>query len=129
MAETTVTVRAHINSTESQEKLEKAMTNLFGELQIKRVKIHGLPYLEAKATGILALSQLRQRIASDRIRDACRVMLNRWASKTEKVTFQLNRQAAYVNHVSIYHASKVPLGSIEVEIDGDPEEIVRFLCG
>ena len=129
MAEIQLTVRAHLNPTESQEKLEKAITNLFGELTLQRTKIHGVTYLEAKATGIESMGQLRQRIASDRIRDAARAMLSRWATKKEKVTFHLNRQAAYANHVSIYHASKSPLGPIEVEIEGPPEEIVQFLTG
>ena len=129
MAEIQLTVRAHLNQTESQEKVEKAITNLFGELPLQRTKIHGMTYIEAKATGIESMGQLRQRIASDRIRDAARAMLSRWAAKNEKVTFHLNRQAAYANHVSIYHASKSPLGPIEVEIEGPPEEIVQFLTG
>jgi len=129
MAEIKLTVRAHLNPTESQEKLEKAITNLFGEVTLERTKIHGVTYLEAKASGIESMGQLRQRIASDRIRDAARAMLSRWATKNEKVTFHLNRQAAYANHVSIYHASKSPLGPIEVEIEGPPEEIVQFLTG
>ena len=129
MAEIQLTIRAHLNPTESQEKLEKAITNLFGELELHHTKIHGVAYIEAKASGIESLRQLKQRIASDRIRDATRVMLSRWAAKNEKVTFHLNRQAAYVNHVSIYHASKSPLGPIEVEINGPSDYIVQFLTG
>jgi predicted RNA binding protein with dsRBD fold (UPF0201 family) len=56
-------------------------------------------------------------------------MLSRWAAKNEKVTFHLNRQAAYANHVSIYHASKSPLGPIEVEIEGTPEKVIEYLAG
>jgi predicted RNA binding protein with dsRBD fold (UPF0201 family) len=129
MAEVQLTVRAHLNPTESQEKLEKAITNLFGDIELNRTKIHGVTYLEIKVSGIESLRQLKQRIASDRIRDATRAMLSRWAAKNEKVTFYLNRQAAYANHVSIYHASKSPLGPIEVEIDGPPDYIVQFLTG
>ena len=129
MAEIKLTIRAQLNPTESQEKLEKAITNLFGKVELQRTKIHDATYLEAKGSGIESIRQLRQRIASDRIRDAVREMLSRWAAKNEKVTFHLNRQAAYANHVSIYHASKSPLGPIEVEIEGPPEEIVQFLTG
>ncbi len=129
MAEVRVTAKAHLNPTESEEKLEKAITNLFGELPLRRSKEHGVTYIVLEAEGIDALRQLKQRIASDRIRDATRTMLSRWAAKNEKVTFHLNRQAAYANHVSIYHASKSPLGPIEVEIEGTPEEIIEFLTG
>jgi hypothetical protein len=129
MAEVRVIVKAHLNATEDPEKLEKAITNLFGDVKPQRSKEHGATYLKFEATGIDALRQLRQRMASDRIRDAARAMLSRWAAKNEKVTFHLNRQAAYANHVSIYHASKSPLGPIEVEIDGPPEKIIEFLTG
>jgi len=129
MVEVHVTVKAHLNPTESQEKLEKAITNLFGDVQPQRSKEHGVTYLVVKASGLESLRQLKQRIASDRIRDATRAMLSRWASKNEKVSFHLNRQAAYVNHVSIYHANKAPLGPLEVEVEGPPEEIIQFLTG
>ncbi len=129
MAEVRVTAKAHLNPTESEEKLEKAITNLFGDFPLRRSKEHGVTYIVLEAEGIDALRQLKQRIASDRIRDATRAMLSRWAAKNEKVTFHLNRQAAYANHVSIYHASKSPLGPIEVEIEGTPEEIIEFLTG
>jgi predicted RNA binding protein with dsRBD fold (UPF0201 family) len=129
MAEVKVTVKAHLNPTESEEKLGKAITNFFGEIQLRHSKEHGVAYLILEAGGIESLRQLKQRIASDRIRDATRAMLTRWAAKNEKVTFHINRQAAYANHVSIYHASKSPLGPIEVEIEGPPEQIIEFLTG
>ncbi len=129
MAEIQLIIRAHLNPTESEEKLERAVKNLFGEVLLQRTKIRGAQYVEAKASGMGSLRQLKQRIASDRIRDAARTMLNRWAAKNGKVTFHLNRQAAYAGHVSIYHASKSPLGPIEVEIDGPQEDIIEFLTG
>ena len=129
MAEVKVIVKAHLNATEDPEKLEKAITNLFGDVKPQMNKEHGTTYLGFEATGINSLRQLRQRIASDRIRDATRVMLSRWAVKNAKITFHINRQAAYANHVSIYHASKSPLGPIEVEIDGEPDKIIELLTG
>lgn len=129
MAEVRVTAKAHINPTESEEKLERAITNLFGDFPLRRGKEHGATYIFLEAEGIDALRQLKQRIASDKIRDAARAMLSRWAAKNEKVTFHLNRQAAYANHVSIYHASKSPLGPIEVEIEGPPQMIIEYLTG
>jgi predicted RNA binding protein with dsRBD fold (UPF0201 family) len=129
MVEVRLTAKAQINPTESEEKLEKAITNLFGDVPLRHSKERGVRYIVLEAEGIYSLHQLRQRIASDRIRDATRAMLTRWAAKNEKVTFHLNRQAAYANHVSIYHASKSPLGPVEVEIEGPPEEIIEYLTG
>ena len=127
MAEVRTIIKAHLNPTESQEKLETAITNLFGDVHPTLTKEHGVNYLVAEAEGIDSLRQLKQRLANDMIRDAVHAMLSRWAAKNEKVAFHLNRQAAYANHVSIYHANKVPLGPIEVEIEGPPEEIIEFL--
>jgi len=129
MVEVIVTVKAHLNPTESEEKLAEAMKNLFGDVSPQASKEHGVIYLTFTAAGIESLHTLKQRIASDRIRNATRVMLSRWAAKNEKVTFHLNRQAAYAKHVSIYHANKSPLGPIEVEIEGNPEKIIEFLAG
>jgi len=122
-------IRAHLNPTESPEKVERAITRLFGDIEIKHIKNHEMDHLEATLDGIDALKTLRSHLAQERIRDSVRAMLTRWASDSDKVTFHLNRQAAYAGHVSIYHANKVPMGPIEVGIEGDPQEIIDYLCG
>ena len=123
------TIRARLNSTEDPEKLEKAIKNMFGNIQITQLKEGRSIILQSQLQNNEGLWILRDRIARDRIRDSIRSMLSRWSIKEGKVSFHLNRQAAFAGHVSIYHANKAPLGPIEVEIDGDPEEIIEHLCG
>ena len=123
------TIRARLNSTEDPEKLEKAIKNMFGDIQITQLKEGRSTILQSQLQNNEGLWILRDRIARDRIRDSIRSMLSRWSIKEGKVSFHLNRQAAFAGHVSIYHANKAPLGPIEVEIDGDPEEIIEHLCG
>ena len=122
-------IRAHLNPTESPEKVNRVIVRLFGDVEVKHIEDHGSDYLNATLDGINALKTLKSHIAQERIRNSVRSMLTRWASDSGKVTFHLNRQAAYVGHVSIYHADKVPMGPIEVDIEGDPQEIIDYLCG
>jgi len=79
--------------------------------------------------GIYALKHLKDAISRERVRDSVRAMLSRWSREEDRVTFHLNRQAAYANHVSIYHANKLPMGPIEVGVHGDTLEIIEYLCG
>jgi predicted RNA binding protein with dsRBD fold (UPF0201 family) len=123
------TVKARLNSTEDPEKLEKAIRNMFGDIPIQQFREGRSIILQSQFDDKVGLNTLRQKIARDRIRDSIRSMLNRWHAKEDKVSFDLNRQAAFAGHVSIYHASKSPLGPIEVVIEGNPERIIEFLSG
>lgn len=129
MSEFRLRVTADISPTESQEKVERAITNVLGPLQFTVVKKRGYTRLEAEASGIDSLRKLREGLARERIRDAARAMLTRWSSKHEKVSFTLNRQAAYAGHLSLYQAAHAPLGPIEVEVEGPPEQVIGFLTG
>ena len=129
MNDTITNIKAELNPTESSERLEKAIKNMCGEIVIKNEKIRGEIYLTANLDTLENLKTFHDVLARERIREAVRMMLSRWASKDEGVSFNLNRQAAFAGHVSIYHANKAPLGPIQVKIVGDPEEIINYLCG
>ena len=102
---------------------------MFGGVEVTKAERRGEPILEAHMEGIHSLRHLKDSLTRDRVRDSVRAMLTRWAQENDRLTFQLNKQAAYANHVSIYHANKVPMGPIEVGIDGDPAEVIEYLCG
>lgn len=129
MAEVHLHVTADISPTESSEKVESAITNVLGPIQFTVTKKRGYSRLEAEASGLESLRKLREGIARERIRDATRAMLTRWSARREKVSFTLNRQAAYAGHLSLYQAAYAPLGPIEVEVEGPPEKIIEFLTG
>ena len=122
-------MRAHLNPTESREKVERAIRNLFGNIEITLVEKKGDQLLESQLEGLYSLKHLKDTLSRERIRDSVRAMLSRWSKEEDRVTFHLNRQAAYSNHVSIYHANKVPMGPIEVGVHGDTHEIIEYLCG
>jgi len=122
-------IKAELYSTESPEKVEKAIKNIFGEININQEKIRGEIYLTATINNIDNLRHFREILARERIRDAVRSMFSRWSSDEEGLSFSLNRQAAFAGHPSIYHANKAPLGPIQVKIQGPPEQVIEFLCG
>jgi predicted RNA binding protein with dsRBD fold (UPF0201 family) len=129
MAEVRLHVKADVSPTESQEKVEKAIKNVLGPLPLKVVKKRGYSRLETEVSGVESLRKLREGLARERIRDAARAMLTRWSARREKVSFTLNRQAAYAGHLSLYQAAHAPLGPIEVEVDGEPDRVIEFLTG
>jgi predicted RNA binding protein with dsRBD fold (UPF0201 family) len=129
MRKTLTKIKAELNPTESPEKLEKAIKNMFGEISVNQEKIRGETYLTATVEELDKLKHFREILARERIRDAVRLMFSRWSSDEEGLSFNLNRQAAYVGHISIYHANKAPLGPIQVKMEGDSEQIIDYLCG
>ena len=62
---TTIRISCRLNPTESPEKVKKALTNMFG--QIEPVEIDG--NLIAELEGYISLRELRAKIAQDKIRD------------------------------------------------------------
>jgi predicted RNA binding protein with dsRBD fold (UPF0201 family) len=121
---TRITVRARLNPTESPEKVRRAITNIFGGIPLE---LRGDEYV-AEMEGLDSLRNLREHFARERIRDSARPMLMCRAEDNE-LSFNLNRQAAYMSHLSIYHADKVPMGPIEVKVKGSPEAAIEYLCG
>ena len=73
------------------------------------------------------MKELRNRIAQDRIRTTIYNTLTRWVNGNN-LSFGFNRQAAYAGHVSLNLTNEDPMGPIQVQIHGDVEEIIDFLC-
>jgi predicted RNA binding protein with dsRBD fold (UPF0201 family) len=128
MSEVKIIVKALLNETEDPEKVKSAITNIFGQVELNYHDSHGSTTVVGESDGLESLRKLKDRIARDRIRDAVRSMLTHWAADEDNLEFQLNRQAAYAGHVSIYHANKAPLGPIEVKITGQEDKVIDFLC-
>ena len=126
---TEITVKANVSPTESVEKVEKAIRNVLGDIELKRenkgdtarVRIEG--HLE----GVESLHRLRQLLARYLIRDAARSYLTRRA-REHSLVFGLNRQAAFAGRVSFAYWGESPLGPIEVTIKGNLEKVISYLC-
>lgn len=99
--------------TENLAKVKIAVLNVFPDARFLRDD----DVVEAEASSV---DRLRERIASQKIRDAARSVL--FAGREgSAIHFGLNKQAAYVGVVS-FAAKASPLGDIEVLIEGEDTE-------
>jgi predicted RNA binding protein with dsRBD fold (UPF0201 family) len=119
MNEVEVHVEVEINPTESEEKVRRAVENIFGGIptQIRQLRKGSL--LTADAKGLESLTKLYNLLRRERIRDAARRAL--YEGRGEKtITFYLNKQVAFAGHVSFSKAvAESPLGPIKVQIKCD----------
>ena len=129
MDEITVRVETEINPTEAEEKVQKAVVNVFGNLstEIKSSYKRSVLYAEAKSQE--ALVKFRNLLRSDRIRDAARKVLFQGVRGTT-VSFCLNKQVAFAGHVSFSEeVDESPLGPIRVTIECEnSRELIDWLA-
>ena len=125
---TRIHVSARLNPTESPEKLEAAIRKVLGDIEVQRRVRGERVSLEAELEGIESLSHLRGVLSRNRVRDTFRRILTRWA-EGNRLYFRLNKQAAFAGHASLFLDNESPLGPIELELDGDVERAIDFLCG
>ena len=128
MTRVEIEVEAAVNPTESVEKVERAVRNVLGDVDLKRTTRGDVTVLEGRLDDFKSLHHLKELIKRLRIRDAAHTYFNRIA-KGDIITFGLKKQAAYAGRVSFYHPSEAPLGPIQVTIKGDVDEIIRYLSG
>jgi uncharacterized protein len=122
---TTIRIKAQLQPTEDPEKVKRAITNLFGDVPLTHNKDESM--FIGKLDGTDQLRDFRSRIAQDRIRTTLYNTLTRW-TKEDYLSFGLNRQAAYSGHVSLNLTNEDPMGPIQVQIRGDIEQVIDFLC-
>ena len=129
MEEVSLHVETEINPTESQEKVEEAVRNIFGNVTLQVKPLHNASLLVGEGRGEESITQLRDLLRREHIRSAARVVLNEGIDK-KTVNFCLNKQVAYVGHISFSkETSESPLGPIIVKIAcADPRELVEWLA-
>jgi len=129
MDEISVQVEADINPTENQDKVKRAVENMFSNLEweIKPQKQGSL--LVGRGRGLDALTKLYNLLRRERIRDAARGALYEGLNE-KSIIFYLNKQVAYVGHVSFSKPmAESPLGPIRVEIQcANPRELIEWLA-
>jgi len=129
MDEIRVYVEAEINPTESEDKVKRAVENIFGNVPVRVKPVRDGSLLVAKAEGLEALTKLYNLLRRERIRDATRgVLFEGLNGKT--ITFHLNKQVAYAGHVSFSKpVAESPLGPIKVQIECEnPREVIEWLA-
>jgi hypothetical protein len=124
-----VYVEAEVNPTENEEKVKRAIENIFGDIQTKVQPIYKGAIVTAEATGQEALTKLYNLLRRERIRDAARAVLFEGLSG-KTISFCLNKQVAFAGHVSFSkEVAESPLGPIKVKIECEnPRELIDWLA-
>jgi predicted RNA binding protein with dsRBD fold (UPF0201 family) len=128
MTELVVSVRATVNPTESQEKVSKAIRNILGDVSLNVLERGGSKVVEGIFDGPEPLNHLGEVFRRMRIRDAARALLSR-SPKEGRLSFGLNKQAAFAGKASFHSSGESPLGPIQITVEGDIESVIALLCG
>jgi uncharacterized protein len=129
MSQITVRVEVDVNPTESEEKVRKAVWNLFGEIPVKVEAARQGSVLTAEEKGPDGLITFRNILRRDHIRDAARRALSH-SLRDHTFAFCLNKQAAFAGHVSFSEAeAESPLGPIRVTVVADePLNLIDWIA-
>jgi predicted RNA binding protein with dsRBD fold (UPF0201 family) len=122
-----VIVRAMVNPTESAEKVDRSIRNMLGDIDLSPENRGGNRYLVGYLVGIESLENLKAQIRKERVREAARSLFTRIADNN-RLSFVLNKQAAFVGRLSFYVSGEAPLGPIQIIIRGDMKAVIDFLC-
>ncbi len=129
MDKISVHVETEIGPTESEEKVRKAVENIFGGVPIQTKPLRRGSVLVVEATGLSALSNFQNLLRREHIRSAARAVFYEGLEKMA-VSFCLNKQVAFVGHISFSkEVGESPLGPIRVRIEcDDPRRLVDWLA-
>ena len=124
-----VTVEAEVKLTEDEEKVKQAILNVFEPESITIQERFGRKYIVAKSKNIESLRKLHSLLRRERILDAARKMMRRFSTQNQ-VIFFLNKQVAYVGHLSFCLPEREsPLGPIRFEITCDNiKDVINWLA-
>jgi predicted RNA binding protein with dsRBD fold (UPF0201 family) len=121
-------VRVDVHPTESIEKVMKAVQTVMGEIELQVSDRGDIMVLEGRLEKIEDLLPLRVLFSRMRIRDAALSLLT-GAAIDDHISFGLNKEAAYAGRASFHISGASPTGPIQVEISGDIDKVIEFLCG
>ncbi len=127
-----IKVRAEVRPTEDIEKIKNAVKNLLAfkeeEFRIMREEEEDRKYLIAETQRVDVLEPLFYKIRQFRILETFRTQLKR-GTTAGIIFFRLNREAAAVNHVSLYSLDSDLFDPIDVTIVCScPEDFIDWLA-
>lgn len=129
MDEVTIRVETEVYPTETEEKVKRAVINLFGNMALQIKPSYRGSVLTAEAKGQETLIRFRNVLRNDRVRDAARrVLLG--SSRCGPINFCLNKQVAFAGHVSFSEeVAESPLGPLKVMIECEnPRQLINWLA-
>ena len=104
-----IKVIANVKSTEDTEKVKYSILNIFPDIKVEEENNEIIGYSEEDSV----LSRFIELVYSDAIRDSVNMVLKE-GTKGTKISFSMNKQAAYAGRVNLSRVS--PLGPIKVKI-------------
>jgi len=128
MDKITILIEAQVNPTESEEKVRKALENLFGNLKTNVESAYRGVEILSESKNLDALTKFQNLLRRECIRAAARTVFF-GGTRDKTLTFCLNKQVAYAGHISFANEdSESPLGPIKVRIQCDnPREVINWL--
>jgi len=125
----TVRVEADVNPTEDPDKVRISILKVMGDLQLETVEEGGTYRLIGEGEGAESLAKFQELLRRERILDAARKVLFK-GLHGDTVIFYLNRQVAYVGHISFsQNVGESPLGPIKVEVQcEEPRMVIEWLA-
>lgn len=129
MDEVNVYVEVEVNPTESEDKVRRAVENIFGNIHVQIKPLHKGSLMVAEVKGLETLTKLYNLLWRERIRSAARMVLFKGLNG-KVISFCLNKQVAYAGHVSFSEeVAESPLGPIKVRIKCEnPRELINWLA-
>jgi predicted RNA binding protein with dsRBD fold (UPF0201 family) len=129
MDDIVVRVETEINLTEDEEKVKRAVANIFENMPTEIKPSFKGSLLYGEAEGRESLGKFRSLLSLDRIRDAARRALF-GGIRDRSICFCLNKQVAFVGHVSFCEeVGESPLGPLKVTIEcEDPPLLIDWLA-
>ena len=121
-------VRVEVHPTESIEKVVKAVQTVMGEIELHESDQGDITILEGRIEKMENLVPLRDLFSRTRIRDAAFSLLT-GAAADDRLSFGLNKEAAYAGRASFHLSGASPTGPIQIELAGDLDKIIEFLSG
>jgi len=129
MSDIMVNVEVQVNPTEDLKKVKRAVENIFGAVTFNvKPKTWG-QLLIVKTSGTEGLTKLSNLLKREQILAAARKVF-RSGMDDNSVTFYLNKQVAYAEHISFsQQTAESPLGPIKVQIRCcNPRKLIDWLA-
>ena len=121
-----IEVSSAVNASESEEKVKKAIKNIFPDLELS---LRNENLLIGKSTNVSVLFHFFKKIFEQEILDVarkCAIESNGSENRSMKVNetiFFLNKQVAFINKVNFSSINESPLGPIVVTIESQNMEL------
>ena len=124
-----VEVWVEVRPTEDEEKVKRALSNVFVYDELRIEESEGKKYIVAFGEGFKSLVKIHDLIKEQGIEDSARLILMRGV-ENNRVVFHIHKQAAYVGVLSfVTEKNESPLGPITFIVEtNDAKRLIDWLA-